>query len=420
MKEDAVWNQYQEFKPIQSREWRTYIDREWRAFIDPLASMADRLSGWLSNPQDEQLRHEFYKYILLNLSNGYIAWLYADTEHPDFYPFISIAHNTFVPNPDFVYCHTPLDDKGVYKISGYRGTVRTIDFQLGTGMLMARGIIDGKFCGESKANYDLDDGVHLDKDGAFEVILSPSRPEGYKGDWWQLPATVTYLMVRQISYDWLHEVDGRLAIERLDRPAIKPRPSAEKLAEQIRNVMAWTENILDVTADWSRRFTGHAEVNELKYVTPAEFALLVNQRYAWGRFELAPDEALIVEAKMPGQVRYFGFDLHDDLNFVIDWMNRQSTLNGHAAKVDKDGMLRIVISAQDPGVPNWLDNAGYEKGMICARWQKCDIYPEHTTRKVKTADVRNHLPADTPVVTFEQRDADIRNRRKGLQLRKRW
>ena len=40
--------------------------------------------------------------------------------------------------------------------------------------------------------------------------------------------------------------------------------------------------------------------------------------------------------------------------------------------------------------------------------------------KVKVAEVRDLLPADTPVVTPEQRDAMIRLRRKGAQMRKRW
>jgi len=413
-------NEYQAFKPELPDEWRKLVDAEWRAFMEPLDSMGERVSGWLSEPGNEQLRHELYKTILLNMSSGYFVWLYADEEHPDFFPFISITHNSFVPNPDFVYSHSPLSDTGVYRISGFRGTVKGIDFQLGTGSVMARGIIDGNLLGAAKANYDLDDDATINQDGSFDVILSPERPEGYDGDWWHLPPDVSHIMPRQMSYDWLNEIDGRLAIERLDRPAIKPRPGPEQLKEQIRGVISWAETIVDVTADWSRRFTGDFDVNKLEYATPAEFALLQGQRYAWGRFELADDEALIIEAKVPDKVRYWGIDLHDDLNIVIDWMNRQSCLNGFTSTPDADGYVRYVVSARDPGVPNWLDNAGYEKGMICARWQRCDEYPEHATKVVKLSELRDHLPAETPVVSAEQRDADIRLRRKGLQMRRRW
>jgi hypothetical protein len=195
------------------------------------------------------------------------------------------------------------------------------------------------------------------------------------------------------------------------------------LVEQLQGALTHAEDLFDVTADWSRRFTAHAEANELKYSFPERFALLPQevQRYVWGRFALAPDEALIVRATAPGEARYWGIDLHDDLGYVVDWMNRQSALNGHTARVDSDGELRFVVSAQDPGVPNWLDNAGYSTGMICIRLQLCDVYPESfDTQVVKVADVRKHLPDDTPTVNAPQRDAAIRLRRRGLQSRRRW
>ena len=56
--------------------------------------------------------------------------------------------------------------------------------------------------------------------------------------------------------------------------------------------------------------------------------------------------------------------LTDELWSSVDWQNRQSSLNGYTAKLDKDGKFGAVISAQDPGAPNWLDNMGLKRGMI--------------------------------------------------------
>jgi hypothetical protein len=58
--------------------------------------------------------------------------------------------------------------------------------------------------------------------------------------------------------------------------------------------------------------------------------------------------------------------------------------------------------------------------MIYGRWtnSRSDIAPMVT--KIKVADVRRYLPADTPTVTAQERDAAIRLRRKGAQLRRRW
>jgi hypothetical protein len=415
-------NQYQEFKPQPSEAWRARIDEEWRTFSEPITAIAERVSGWLERPEDDRLRHELYRYIMLQLSTGYLYCAYGDTEHPDFSPFISNAFNTFIVNPDFLYPHTPVDDDGVYRITGTRGTVRAVDFQLGNGSLMARGMIDGNLVGGNVANYDLDRDVTLGEDGTFDVVLSAERPEGHDGDWWHLPPTATYLMARQVSYDWLAEEDGNFAIDRLDRPARKPRTGVEQLAEQLRNIVTHAEDLLDVTADWSRRFTQHAEANEMKYSFPKNFALLPaeTQRYVWGRWDLAPDEALIIEATATGEARYWGVCLYDHLGYGVDWMHRQSTLNGHTATPDADGAHRFVVAGQDPGVPNWLDNGEYEQGMICMRYQLCETYPDLSTKVVRLADVRDHLPADTPVVDAAQRDATIRLRRRGLQSRRKW
>src|SRR3546814_17140083 len=74
-------------------------------------------------------------------------------------------------------------------------------------------------------------------------------------------------------------------------------------------------------------------------------------------------------------------------------------------------MLRIVVSAKDPGVPNWLDTAGYPSGAVQGRWTDCDSQPMPTVRKVTFNEVRSLLPADPPVHTLEQRERQIRYRR---------
>jgi hypothetical protein len=41
-------------------------------------------------------------------------------------------------------------------------------------------------------------------------------------------------------------------------------------------------------------------------------------------------------------------------------------------------------------------------------------------KRVKLSEVRNHLPADTPVVTPEQRAEELRLRVRAAQRRRRW
>src|SRR3546814_18766933 len=79
-------------------------------------------------------------------------------------------------------------------------------------------------------------------------------------------------------------------------------------------------------------------------------------------------------------------------------------MNADKARVDKDGLFRAVISAQDPGVPNWLDTAGNASGAVQGRWLDCSDKPIPDTRVVKVKELRKYLPADTPSVTAEQRE----------------
>ena len=101
-------------------------------------------------------------------------------------------------------------------------------------------------------------------------------------------------------------------------------------------------------------------------------------------------------------------------------MNRQSSINDTQAHIDSDGKFRAVVSRLDPGVPNWLDKADYPWGVIQMRWNRASDYPDPTMKKVPFAELREHLPSDTPVITAEERSERLRRRREGAQLRRIW
>ena len=117
---------------------------------------------------------------------------------------------------------------------------------------------------------------------------------------------------------------------------------------------------------------------------------------------------------------YRSLILTNGLYETIDWTNNHSSLNGAQADPDSDGKLRIVVSEEDPGVRNWLDTAGYSRGIIQGRWTGCRSQPIPSVTKVKLADVRRHLPADVATVSPEERDALIRDRNLAYQERSLW
>ncbi len=107
-------------------------------------------------------------------------------------------------------------------------------------------------------------------------------------------------------------------------------------------------------------------------------------------------------------------------NETTDWYNNHSSLNNAQAPADKDGRLRIVVSHRDPGVRNWIDTAGHATGLIQGRWMSCETQPVPSATKVELSQLKAHLPADTPRVTPEQRQAIIRERRAAQLARPMW
>ncbi len=89
--------------------------------------------------------------------------------------------------------------------------------------------------------------------------------------------------------------------------------------------------------------------------------------------------------------------------------------------MDADGRLRFVVSARDPGVPNWLDTTGANHGVLFTRWQDCSaaLTDEHTPdlQVVALANVRNAVPDDTPLVDREARARHLSERARQLRVR---
>ncbi len=102
---------------------------------------------------------------------------------------------------------------------------------------------------------------------------------------------------------------------------------------------------------------------------------------------------------------------------TIDYANRQSSLNGHQAVIDDDGVFRAVVSDKDPGVANWLDTAGHRQGPMIFRWLRAQSAPVPTTRVVSFDELATALPARTTRVDQTTRRALIARRRAAVRRR---
>jgi hypothetical protein len=388
---------------------------EWSDYLARLEPVAKRLVERIRTPDDPLQRQEIYRMMMSAIAGGYVGLVYNDPDYPEWVPMLSNALNFAAPVPDFTYTYAPIRGEGSYRITGHRGTslfaVLTISETYFTRTE------DPK---PGLANYDLDD-LTFGEDGRFEVVLSAERPSDHDGDWWYLDPRATNLAVRHAMYDWVHEVDPRMTIERLDVPAARPRLSAQELSERMEEIARWVELsirrwLVHLADTREKGIVNRLEVYDYSGYTGSSWP----QVYLEGLFDISEDEALIIETELPDEVRYWSFLVADDLFATVDWTNRQSSLNGHQARLDADGRFRGVVAVKDPGVPNWLDTGGYLHGAIQGRWNQASSAPRPTLTRVPWKEVRQHLPADTPVVTPEERDRALRERRLGAQMRRKW
>jgi hypothetical protein len=389
----------------------------WAEQMGALEQVADNLlATWRPDGPTRAEVQDMNRLALSILSCGYLCRVYTDARRPAFMPLWNYAFNQGGPDPDYVYATTEVDPAGTYRISGFRGTTRFVEITQQCFDMLSPSYIDQ--AAPVAATHDLDD-LELDEQGRFSVILSAERPLGHTGDWWELDARTLRLLMRKCSCDWHGEVDARVAINRLDDGGADLSP--EESARRFSDLAQWIEGMIGFDMALVRYYREHHGVNTfLRSGKIDSIGGLPTQAYYDGIHQIDDDEALIIETDLPESSRYWQALVGDDRFCTIDWVNRQSSLNDTQAHIDSDGRFRAVISRLDPGVPNWLDKGDYPWGIIQMRWNRATDYPDPTIVKVPFADIRSHLPADTPVVTAEQRAEQLAARREGAQLRSLW
>jgi len=389
----------------------------WADQLKALDGVSDTLiAKWRPDGATEAETQDMNKLALSILACGYLCRVYTDARRPVFMPLWNYAFNQGGPDPDYVYLTTEIEPEGVYRISGYRGTSRFVEVTQQAFDMMSPAHMDGGT--PLNVTHDLDD-LEIGDDRSFSVVLSAQRPADHHGDWWELDPRARRLLMRKCACDWNREVDASVAIDRIDDGGADMTP--EEIARRFSDLAAWIDGMISFDMQLVRYYREHHGINVLLRSTKIdEMGGLPQQAYYDGIHEIDDDEALIVETALPEKCRYWQILVADDRFSTVDWVNRQSSLNDAQARIDSDGKFRAVISRRDPGVPNWLDKADFPWGVIQMRFNRATDFPDATVTKVPVADVRAHLPADTPVVTPSERVEQLRIRRRGAQLRRIW
>ncbi len=240
----------------------------------------------------------------------------------------------------------------------------------------------------STAN-ELVDELEVDADGNFEVILS--RDE-HDGNWMRIEGDAPTLTVRHFFYDWDSEVQSSLRIERLGDAVERKKATVHPDVLVSRQLVALGDFVHD-NLQFFLQFGGAAPANGfLPRDRPHRDGRCSGEPPVIGRWELGPDEALILEVEPPRGV-YWSYSLGNPWWETIHYGRHQSSLNGHQAVADSDGLVRVVLCERDPGVANWLDTAGHSNGAMILRCVRTTTAPTPNARVVAFDDIASaYLP----------------------------
>jgi hypothetical protein len=301
--------------------------------------------------------------------------------------------------PDCVYLNATLRAGETYRLFGNRGTARYVGLQTMDGI--------------AATTNCLVDELEVDSDGDFEVILSPDE---HAGNWLRLVGDHPTLTVRNFFYDWDIESPATLEIERVGTA----RGPAGERVDEAASVTSALYALGDFVYDNLKFFLDFGAMPQANDFMPpmdmSEMGAAAENRPVIGRFELAPDEALILEFEPPEGV-YWSISLGNPWLETIHYGRHQSSLNGHQAVIDEDGKARFVIAARDPGVANWLDSAGHSNGAMLLRCVRTESAPVPATRIVKFDEVTAALPEGTAMTTPDERARVIAGRRHAVSER---
>ena len=302
--------------------------------------------------------------------------------------------------PDCIYTGAGLRGGETYRLRG-NGSARYVGLQSMAGMA-------------SSANLLLDE-LDLGPGGEVDLILSAASHEG---NWLPIAENATALVVRHFFYDWDTEVASSLTIERIGA-------AREKEAGPVEDPRAVVARQLIALQGTSWSPTSISSSSSARPETPNTFlppldgtamGAAAENRPVIGSWQIEPDEALLIEVSPPEGL-YWSFSLGNPWWETIDYGSHQSSINGHQAVVDDDGVMRAVVAHDDPGVANWLDTAGHSAGPIILRCVRTETAPIPLHRVIKFSDVAQSVPAGSRRVTPEERRATLAARRLAVSKR---
>jgi hypothetical protein len=359
---------------IDPSEERIMNGEAWIGFCEAIQAAGETVLAQ-SAPDSPLDRAEGFRYLTRLLRMGLESQLeFSDPRAPVLYRNVHETVKLGADNPDNHYQTATVSGSYEYRLSGSPGTIH----YLGIGTYSPG--LDGRKTHGYLERNDL----ALEPDGSVVIHLSCERKPG---NWLRMEPSTRTLLIRQTFLDRDAEEVAKLRIERVG--GNEPAPlTAKRLERALKSTAAFVGGYARMFAGWAEEM--RKRPNELPEFDPAAAAASggdPNIRYYNGYWELAEDEALVIEV-VPPDCDYWNIQLSNWWMESLDYRYFKIHLNKHTASLRKDGSVRIVVAHEDPGVENWLETTGHRLGTITLRWVGATEHPAPTTRVVTLGDIR--------------------------------
>lgn len=295
-------------------------------------------------------------------------------------------------SPDSVYRRAMVRDDHAYRVHGRIGNARYLSMD---------------FRQSRPARTISRDELPRDAEGNFEIFIGGQERE--KG-WWPMHPGTTGILVREFFDDWLSAEKSRLRIECLDGE-FQPRPEhrSNRVAAEFDLIGDWIlEGAIRFWVGESNRLAENP--NAFGSSASRSGTKLPDVHTGW--WDLGPEDALLIELPDPG-AEFWGLQLASSLWHTLDYASRLTTINQVQADRDADGVFRMVLSAGDPGVHNWLDTTGLQRGVLILRVAGAADAAAPRTTVFKLSEIAGRLPR-ARVCTPGERRAQIADRCEGV------
>ena len=356
----------------------------WNEFCDLLKKAGDVLLREELEPTTFD-RGEGLRYLSRLARAGLIS--FAEATGPEYPVFRTMPEmvKMGLDNPDNFYRSASVNPAYDYRLRGRRGSIHYLSLAAQDQNFAAKDKITGG------AGHLNDSDLTLGADGSFEVYASQKEPAKGSGDWLRLGPNTKQILVRQTFLDRAKEQPVDISIECVGHEGAAPPPlEATRMPGQLLGSALYAVGCAQWFYDWVIGYREQAPSNAF-HLPPMEKHLHMggdpNIRMWLGFWELAPDEALVIEVTPP-ECHYWNLQLGNIWAESLDYHFHQTHVNSGQARYEADGSVRIIVAHEDPGTGNWLDTAGHHHGTMGVRWVRAKDHPEPQCRVVSLADLR--------------------------------